>query len=316
MAGKLFGQYPLNNMRFFIILFLLLTFKFCYAQEFETKRESHQLIENRSIYLNGGVRASMGGKSRTIIKVDLPPNTVEWYYSFTTSKGKSGDKNLGLALQLSALLVDQSGVSSEFFSQIEVPEGVASADIYVCDRSNIDNFIKKESYNYNIKGSTENTRQAVVVINDVLSGSVYLGLKNPSEMNGLNISIEVVAITETQIAIPKTSEQQKAELYGSLGWTALESGDFQKCVAYCNKSSAFYQYGWIMANKGLAQLMQGNELNAVETYVVAIPLIKTQNKAQHFLKKVIKDLENAIVYCGELEGADQIKQMVLHTMNK
>ena len=125
LVGKLFEQYLSNkaSMRFLITLFLSLAYVYCYSQEFETKRESLQLIESRSVYLNGGLRASMGGKSRTSIKVDLPPNTVKWYYSFTTSKGKSGVKNLELAIQLSGFLADPSGISTELLSNISASLG-------------------------------------------------------------------------------------------------------------------------------------------------------------------------------------------------
>lgn len=53
--------------------------------------------------------SGFGGKSRTSIKIDLPPNTMEWYYSFTTTEVENGTANLNLAMQLSRMLVDPSG---------------------------------------------------------------------------------------------------------------------------------------------------------------------------------------------------------------
>ena len=94
-----------------IILLFISMIQLGYSQDFEIIRESKKLIDSRDIYLNGGMRAGFGGKSRTSIKIDLPPNTVEWYYSFTTTEGENGTAKLNLAMQLSRMLVDPSGLS-------------------------------------------------------------------------------------------------------------------------------------------------------------------------------------------------------------
>lgn len=60
-----------------ITLFFISMLQFSFGQEFEIVRETKKLIDSRDIYLNGGMRAEFGGKSRTSIKIDLPPNTVE-----------------------------------------------------------------------------------------------------------------------------------------------------------------------------------------------------------------------------------------------
>ena len=56
-----------------------------------------------------------------------------------------------------------------------------------------------EQISYAMEGTAESTKQAVVRINDITSGTVYLGLKNPSTLNGITLNIEVVAITGSTI---------------------------------------------------------------------------------------------------------------------
>jgi|TARA_R110002012_G_scaffold321121_3_gene547641 hypothetical protein len=192
------------KIKYIITIILLVLMQFNCSNGPEIKTETKKLIENRSIYLNGGLNANFGGKSRTVLKIDLPPNTVEWYYSFSTTKGESGTQNLNLAIQLAALMADSSGLTSGILSSIKVPEGVASADIYLLDKTNMAKFIAKEDFDgeqisYAMEGTVESTKQAVVRINDITSGTVYLGLKNPSTMNSVTINIEVVAITESTI---------------------------------------------------------------------------------------------------------------------
>ncbi|GGB65819.1 hypothetical protein GCM10007424_02190 [Flavobacterium suaedae] len=297
-------------MNKFLILVLLLLANAVFSQE--VIKKSYQIIEPRSIYLNGGMRSEFGGKSRTYIKIDLPPNTVEWYYSFSTSTGKSGIKNLNLALQLSSLLFDYSGITSKIASKVKVPEGSSSLDVYLCDIENIDLFYKKVDnnggiYRYIREGTVENTKQAVVQINDVTTNTWYLGLKNPSSFDGVNVSIEVVAITAE---IHKTPEQERAELYGGIGWTQFENGDYLKCIEYSDKANAEYELGWVTANKGLAQLMLGKESIAMDTYVNAITLIKKQPYSEYVFKEVIKDIDNVLIRYPNIKGAREIKKII------
>jgi len=169
-----------------------------FGQSYKTVK----LIQPRHIYLNGGLRSYIGGKSRTYVEVDLPSHTVKWYYSFTTSKGQSGSNELNLALQLSSILIDPSGMSSSLLSSIKVPNGSSVIDVYLCNRPNIDAFLNKVDnsggrFYYDMQGSTLNTKQAVVEVDNVKTGTWFLGIKNPSSLNAVNITIEVVAIVET-----------------------------------------------------------------------------------------------------------------------
>ncbi|MBW2937537.1 hypothetical protein KXJ69_05435 [Aureisphaera sp. CAU 1614] len=196
--------------KYLLFFFTLLVFQFCLSQEYETIKETKKIIDSRDIYLNGGLRSQFGGKSRTTIKIDLPPNTVEWYYSFTTSQGKKGTANLNLAFQLTGMLADPSGISSNTLSAIKVPEGDASVDIYLMDHYNNNLFMRKADYNGEAftqysEGMVENTKQAIVRVDDVIEGSWYLGIRNPSSLNALNLSLEVVAITEEIVEIPDSS---------------------------------------------------------------------------------------------------------------
>ncbi len=179
------------------LLFVLISITI-FGQSYKTV----QLIQPRQIYLNGGLRSHVGGKSRTYIEVDLPLHTVKWYYSFTTSKGQSGSNELNLALQLSSLLLDPSGTIGSMLSSIKVPNGTSVIDVFLCNRANINAFLNKADNNggtfyYDMQGSTLNTKQAVVEVNNVNQGTWFLGIKNPSSLNAVNITIEVVAIVKT-----------------------------------------------------------------------------------------------------------------------
>ncbi|MFS4469580.1 tetratricopeptide repeat protein [Maribacter sp. 2210JD10-5] len=300
----------------FILAFLvfILNLAFGLAQQFEAKRVEKILIQNRSVYLKGGFRASFSGASRISIKVDLPPNTIEWYYSFSTSKGQSATKNLGLGLQLASLLADTSTLTSSLLSKINVPTGEAHADIYLCDELNIDEFIKKVdnhggTYSFYREGTVKSTKQAVVQIDDITSGTWYLGIKNPSTSTGLNINIEVVAIVEERTIIEKTENQQKAELYGNLAMSHYNNGEYEKCIEYCDKAILEYELGQVLVNKGLALLMIGKESEATELFIDAISVIKKEPNSGQTIEWAIKCLDNIILFNWNLKSARNIRKI-------
>lgn len=300
----------------FLLAFLvfILNLALGFSQQFETKRVEKILIQNRSVYLKGGFRASFSGASRISIKVDLPPNTIEWYYSFSTSKGESATKNLGLGLQLASLLADTSTLTSSLLSKIKVPTGEAHADIYLCNEVNIDEFIKKVdnhggTYSFYREGTVKSTKQAVVQIDDITSGTWYLGIKNPSTSTGLNINIEVVAIVEESAIIEKTENQQKAELYGNLGMSHYNNGEYEKCIEYCDKAILEYELGHVLVNKGLALLMIGKESEATELFIDAITVIKKEPNSDQTIEWAIKCLDNVILFNWNLESAKNIRKL-------
>jgi hypothetical protein len=173
------------------------------AQTTTKTRKVVPILTEQTFYLNGGVRATFGGKSRTYYQIDLPQNTVEWYYIFTTSEGKSSSSGLNLIPQLTRVL-DPTGMTGILATSILSPTGSNTCDIYVMDRRNADAFQSKVdltggTYSYNVSGSRENYRNGTVQIKNLLNGTHYIGIKNPSSSTGINVKLEVAAIVEETI---------------------------------------------------------------------------------------------------------------------
>lgn len=269
----------------------------------------------QTFYLNGGTKATFGGKSRTWFNIPLPKNTVEWYYSFTTTKNQNSSSSVGLLSQLTRLY-DPTGMTAIATNAILTPSGAGVCDIYLMDRANSDKFIEKVdnwggSYSYKINGSRENYKNGTVQIKDILSGNWCLGFKNPSATEGISITFEVVAIVEETKIIEKTETETKAEMFGELGWKAYEKGEYDKCVELSKKAIELNpNLGWVHNNIGLVNLIKGDYISAIDSYSTAITLFKKSDNPSYWFNEAIKDLKALIAKHGQLEGANDILEML------
>lgn len=174
----------------------------------------------QTFYLNGGAKATIGGKSRTSININLPKNTVEWYYSFSTTKGENSKSTISLISQLTKLY-DPTGITAMATNAILTPTGLGVCDIFLMDKKNADAFIEKVDnyggkFNYFASGSRENFKNGTVVVRDIRTGNWCLGFKNPSAIEGISITLEVAAIVEeTETNLSEWSTETKTKLYNS-----------------------------------------------------------------------------------------------------
>jgi hypothetical protein len=141
------------------------------AQMYSGQTKAVPVVSERLISLNGGMRATVGGQSRTVIPITLPLGTISWYYSFSTSTAGSGIKNLQLLMQLVAAASDPTTLSSLVLSQLQIPPGSQAIDIYLLDQYNADAFIQKwdlhgGTFHYIREGSVTATKQGIIPISN------------------------------------------------------------------------------------------------------------------------------------------------------
>lgn len=154
-------------------------------------------------YINSGSNAAVyGGKSRIYVTVKLPPKTVEWYYTISASRNKEDiDRNLqtiSLFKDLSEFVIGLNPATTILNIGVDLitkPPGNDFCDVYLLDHANLNQFISKNPFSSITTGTKENVKSAVVKITNLKEGEYYLGIKNPSSMYGVNIGIEVAAIT-------------------------------------------------------------------------------------------------------------------------
>lgn len=297
-----------------ILFFVYLSYPVS-GQTIEKERKAVQVMPPQTFYLNGGTRATFGGKSRTWYNISLPKNTVEWYYSFTTTKNKNSSATIGLLSQLTKLY-DPTGMTAIAANTILTPSGAGACDIYLMDRDNANAFSKKVdnfggTYYYQVSGSRENFKDGTVQIKDILTGNWCLGFKNPSSSTGISITFEVVAIVEETKIIEKTETETKAEMFGGLGWKSYERGEYDKCLQLSKKALELNpNLGWVHNNIGLVYLIKEDYISAIDSYSTAITLFKKSSNPNHWFNEAIKDLNALIAKHGQLEGASDILEML------
>lgn len=185
---------------------------------------------------------NIGGKTRVYYKINLPVNTVEWYYIFTTSPNIKGS-NLNLFKQISTILV-ANPVASILANSLSVDSGEHPIDVFLMDNKGFSDFNEKGMFgNYaNSRpshypdGSVLNSKEGKIKINNINKGSFYLGIRNPSINIGVNVKIEVVAIVEEVVTDNnKWSKETKELLYNQL-IADLKKNNFsdEKIQSYAN----------------------------------------------------------------------------------
>jgi tetratricopeptide (TPR) repeat protein len=287
----------------YVLLLLLVTFP-CLAQTLKPVT----VIKQRTYYLNGGVRTTLvDGKSRELIKIDLPAHTKGCYYSFTTAPGEDGTQLLNLGLQLTAAIYGGTP-GMAIASKIKVPAGADAVDVYVLSAGSVKAFMDKEDKKWKSHRdiSVHNAKDAVQYIDNTRYGnSFYIGLRNPSALSGIGIAIEVVAMVEEVVI-----DTPKAELYGDLGWKAYENQDYKKALTYYEKALSYDpNLAYVHFNRALIYLLQGKS-DVVDRYVEAIALAEKDPDAQKIFQNALVDLKALQVNKPTLKNIDAIVELV------
>jgi hypothetical protein len=191
-----------------LIISMIVSFYVCpqtFAQNKQENISSNKLVDNfkRSSFHNDNSssefkiiplkqqtihlvsKTNIGGNKRIIIPIELPKNTVSWYFS-VISIGKTSEAiNLGVQL---------SGTGFNF-ENVKLPEGSAYFDVFLMDQKNKGLFEdKEEDFEYIEAGSRKNLKEGKFEINDHNSGTWYLGFRNPKKFRAVEVSVEIVAL--------------------------------------------------------------------------------------------------------------------------
>jgi hypothetical protein len=196
-------------MKNILLLMIFCKSPFSFAQNLKPVYKVVPVITSQSFFLKGGSRAMIGNSSRQALPIQLPANTVEWYYTITTTSNKKQSLNSDLTGQLEKLLIPELGISSTGLSALSVPGGSGVCDVFLMNNPNeVNKYVSKQpAAGFLMTDSRQNYISGVVQVKDFLYGSCFLVLRNPSSSQGLHVTVEVTAIVLTTAVGGSTAMQ-------------------------------------------------------------------------------------------------------------
>ncbi len=166
------------------------------AQEFQTDH----IILNEKFHLNGGVRASMGGRSRIVVPLPIPVEPSVVYYAFSTSGNPNELKTINLVAQATNFIYPGIGQAAVTALSFVAPQGTGGVvNFYLMPASETQAFLAKTQFRYVMNASRENFREgAICVRNDLRGQEWYLGIMNPSATQSVDVTVDAIAIKAAQ----------------------------------------------------------------------------------------------------------------------
>jgi hypothetical protein len=148
------------------------------------------IISQQSFYLKSGG----GNGSGQILPVNLPANTVRWYYTVTTMSGHGLFPNNDLTGQLVNLVNPDHGIPAN--ATVTVPKGTGLCDVFLMTNPNeaIKYVNRQPAISFLMNDSREHFISGAVPVKDYLDGSCFLVIRNRGYSRGVNVNIEVTAI--------------------------------------------------------------------------------------------------------------------------
>lgn len=179
---------PSSKFYYFLLSICLITHLVSFSQS-----DQYEVIPVRSsmIYSLNSVTTILG-QSSTTVRIEIPQNTVAWFYIASVSKSSGTTTNL--TSQLSKL-ISAKALAAIALSELFIPKGDAKCNFYLVDKSNDDLFEAKKRFNYFEEGSTKSTTEAKIQIKNQLQNLYYIAIDNP-EFFPVKVSFEAAAIVK------------------------------------------------------------------------------------------------------------------------
>ena len=168
-----------------------------YQSNAQTPKQDYMvvpIISQQSFYLKGGSNAIGVNGSRQVLQINLPANTVEWYYTVVTRSHRGQFSNSNLTGQLVKLVDSKTGIAPK--AAVNVPDGTGICDVYLMTNPNevIKYVNKKPAVSFLMNDSRQQFGSGAVHVKDYVDGSCFLVIRNPSSYLGVTVNIEVTAI--------------------------------------------------------------------------------------------------------------------------
>lgn len=179
------------------------------VQEQQVQQEyvSQQIIPLTASYTENGSTALFPG-ARIVFPIQLPENTVEWYYQVSVFADKQEQTNqfFNLAGEINSLIVQTGGLKFGPDLLTQQP-GEEYCDIYIMDGVNATRFEAMNDYKYSLIGSNEHIKSGIIKVQGGSSLPLYLGINNPDSEKQVHVILKCVAIVSKEKLVDRDVEK-------------------------------------------------------------------------------------------------------------
>ena len=194
---------------------LILIILFIVTSSLSQTRTKAVSIINTTKVLNSKTNISLAGDgSKIVLPINLPKNTVDLFYAFSTQGNSGNSSKLNLLIQVAAT-IKAGALGKALVSQLKIPPGSGKINIYLMDSNYKTAFLSDSNREvlYYEGLSEKNATEGKKNIKQLLNGNYSLGIENPSIFNSLKVNIEVVAIVKEESMKNGWTSSVKQNLY-------------------------------------------------------------------------------------------------------
>jgi tetratricopeptide (TPR) repeat protein len=289
-----------------------------HSQDIKKEIEVVSVLKNKTFYLRQSKVVRLVAKTpRTYFEIQLPPNTIQWFYSYTTFFPDETAKKSNLEFQLKKI-VDSSNnniIKAKSISSIKTPKGSTPISVYLMkNKTSAESIVEsvsfiKGDFKYTEQGTSLEKAEGFLKIDEITSGKLYLSFVNLNKKKGINISVEVVAITHPSNADVLKS-QKSALHYGSEAKAHLNKGNYSESIIYGEMSFKAYKLGWVQANIALAYLALDENEKALSIFKEATNLMVRQPNSAYLLDQIYNTLKTNTSNSEEFDTIENMKTLV------
>lgn len=276
-----------KNLSILALLFAVITQgqPFQYSEVIDTV-----ILAERNVYLNSITRASLlEGASRNTIGITIPENTIEWYYAFSTTEGEKGEGFLDLATNLYATALTDGAVGSS----LSIPQGVDAVDVYLISGFNANVFASGQPVSIYDASSVSNSTDGAFKVTNPLEGRYAIALSNPSQLNGVHVFVEVLAVTSEKTLLDQ-DKIEEARIYTKFALKKFQYREYNDAQTAVDNSLKVYQLGLAYGIQSAIQVYKGDEMAALNSLKEALLLLdgqSTSNEELNSLRALFKQLK-------------------------
>lgn len=188
-------------MKHWAVLLLSLYMLPSVAQEYIQTPVS--IIPRTTYLLNSRTNALVGGKSAVAIEIELPENTLYWYYSVSHFNSEiaaeKAEKQPDLFQKLQQVLYRKDTIGNQEHIKMGVPGNISGNTYLLSDSVSVDLLLNnlrigKPRYSNTFSRLLKNDHVVRISSPKYSKGKQYLAITNPATLDKIYTSIEVVAI--------------------------------------------------------------------------------------------------------------------------